>query len=101
MQPPVPAQARAFGMPSNVNNLETIAIVPTALSMGGDAFSKLSDLHHLKDGGSRLFGVSGHVNNQGVFEACCGVTLGDLIYDLGGGPIHGAMLAVVPGGSSC
>src|SRR4051812_4409148 len=83
LKPPFPAQAGAFGMPSTVNNLETIAIVPTALAMGGDAFSKLSDLHHLRDGGCRLFGVSGHVNKPGIYEACVGLTLRELIYDLG------------------
>ncbi len=85
LKPPFPAQAGAFGMPSTVNNLETIAIVPAVLAMGGEAFSKLSDLHHLKDGGSRLFGVSGHVNTPGIVEACVGVTLRDLVYKLGGG----------------
>jgi NADH-quinone oxidoreductase subunit F len=101
LKPPFPAQAGAFGMPSTVNNLETIAIVPTAFAMGGDAFSKLSDLHHLRDGGTRLFGVSGHVNTPGVFEACVGLTLRELIYDLGGGVKGGELLAVIPGGSSC
>jgi NADH-quinone oxidoreductase subunit F len=101
LKPPFPAQVGAFGMPSTVNNLETIAVVPTALRMGGDAFSKLSDLHHLKDGGCRLFGVSGHVKKPGVFEACVGLTLRELIYDLGGGVDHGELLAVIPGGSSC
>src|SRR4051812_45516158 len=101
LKPPFPAQAGAFGMPSTVNNLETIAIVPTVLEMGGDNFSKLSDLHRLKDGGSRLFGVSGHVKNPGVFEACVGLTLRELIDDLGGGVKGGKLLAVIPGGSSC
>jgi NADH-quinone oxidoreductase subunit F len=101
LKPPFPAQAGAFGMPSTVNNLETIAIVPTALAMGGDAFSKLSDLHHLKDGGARLFGVSGHVKRPGIFEAAVGVTLRDIIYDHGGGVVGGELLAVIPGGSSC
>ncbi len=101
LKPPFPAQAGAFGMPSTVNNLETIAIVPTVLEMGGDAFSKLSDLHNLKDGGVRLFGVSGHVNKPAVFEACVGLTLRELIYDLGGGVKGGELLAVIPGGSSC
>ena len=101
LKPPFPAQVGAFGMPSTVNNLETIAAVPTALRLGGESFSKLSDLHHLKDGGCRLFGVSGHVNNPGIYEACVGVTLRDLIYELGGGVKHGELLAVIPGGSSC
>lgn len=102
LKPPFPAQVGAFGMPSTVNNLETIAAVPIALEMGGDNFSKLSELHHLKDGGCRLFGVSGHVNKPGVYEACVGLTLRELIYDLGGGIADGGkLLAVIPGGSSC
>jgi NADH-quinone oxidoreductase subunit F len=101
LKPPFPAQAGAFGMPSTVNNLETIAIVPSVLAMGGDAFSKLSDLHHLKDGGCRLFGVSGHVKTPGIVEACVGVTLRDLIYEVGGGVAGGELMAVIPGGSSC
>jgi len=101
LKPPFPAQAGAFGMPSTVNNLETIAIVPTVLAMGGDNFSKLSAIHHLKDGGSRLFGVSGHVKNPGIFECAVGLTLRELIFDLGGGVKGGELLAVIPGGSSC
>ena len=101
LKPPFPAQAGAFGMPSTVNNLETIAAVPTALEMGGENFSKLSALHHLKDGGTRLFGVSGHVKTPGVFECAVGLTLRELIYDLGGGVLHGELLGVIPGGSSC
>src|SRR4029078_9947191 len=72
----------------------------TALRLGGDNFSKLSALHNLKDGGVRLFGVSGHVNKPGIFEACVGLTLRELIYDLGGGVKGGELLAVIPGGSS-
>lgn len=101
LKPPFPAQAGAFGMPTTVNNLETIAAVPTIMALGGDAFSKLSDLHDQKDGGCRLYGVSGHVNKPGVYEACVGLTLRELIYDLGGGVKGGEMLAVIPGGSSC
>ncbi len=101
LKPPFPAQVGAFGMPSTVNNLETIAIVPTVLEMGGEAFSKLSAIHHLKDGGARLYGVSGHVKTPGVFECAVGLTMRELIYDLGGGVEYGELLCVVPGGSSC
>ena len=101
LKPPFPAQAGAFGMPSTVNNLETIAIVPSVLAMGGDNFSKLSAIHNLKDGGARLFGVSGHVNKPGVYECAVGLTLRELIFDLGGGVKGGELLAVIPGGSSC
>jgi NADH-quinone oxidoreductase subunit F len=101
LKPPFPAQYGVFGMPTTVNNLETIATTPLALRLGGEAFSKLSDLHHLKDGGVRLFGVSGHVKTPGVFEAAVGLTLRELIYDLGGGLTEGELLGVIPGGSSC
>jgi NADH-quinone oxidoreductase subunit F len=101
LKPPFPAQRGVFGNPTTVNNLETIAAVPTVIEMGGEAFSKLSSLHHLNDGGCRLFGVSGHVKNPGIFEACVGLTLRELIYDLGGGMSRGELLGVIPGGSSC
>lgn len=102
IKPPFPAQYGAFGMPSTVNNVETIAIAPTVFEMGGDAFSKLSALHHFNDGGARLFGVSGHVKTPGVFECAVGLTLRELIYDLGGGILGDRpLLGVIPGGSSC
>src|SRR5690606_3020418 len=92
----------AFGCPSTVNNVETIAIMPSVFSVGGDAFSKLSTLHSWNDGGARLFGVSGHVKNPGVYEAAVGLTLRELIFDLGGGISDGAeLMAFIPGGSSC
>ena len=101
LKPPFPAQAGAFGCPTTVNNLETIAAVPTAFLMGCEAFSKLSAIHHLNDGGVRLFGVNGHVERPGVYECAVGLTLRELIYDLGGGVLGGrALYAVIPGGSS-
>jgi NADH-quinone oxidoreductase subunit F len=100
LKPPFPAQYGAFGMPTTVNNLESIAAVPTIMKLGGDEFSKLSSLHHLRDGGTRLFGVSGHVERPGIYEACVGLTLRELIDDLGGGVKGGSLLAVIPGGSS-
>jgi NADH-quinone oxidoreductase subunit F len=101
LKPPFPAVVGAFGAPTIVNNLETLATVPTIIDMGGDAFSKLSRLHHLRDGGVRLYGVSGHVKRPGVYEAPVGITLRELIYDLGGGVRGGRKIkAVIPGGSS-
>jgi NADH-quinone oxidoreductase subunit F len=102
LKPPFPAQYGAFGCPSTVNNVETIAIMPTVIEMGGDAFSKLSALHAFNDGGTRIFGVSGHVKKPGLYECAVGLTLRELIYDLGGGKIGDRkMIGVIPGGSSC
>ncbi|HHH10912.1 MAG TPA: NADH-quinone oxidoreductase subunit NuoF, partial [Sorangium sp.] len=100
LKPPFPAQAGAFGMPTTVNNLESIAAVPVIMRLGGTNFSQLSSLHERRDGGCRLFGVSGHVNTPGIYECAVGLTLRELIDDLGGGVKGGKMLAVIPGGSS-
>jgi len=102
LKPPFPAQYGAFGCPTTVNNVETIAIMPTVFEVGGDTFSQVSELHPLNDGGARLFGVSGHVKRPGVYEAAVGLTLRELIYDLGGGILDDRkLLGVIPGGSSC
>lgn len=102
LKPPFPAQAGAFGCPTSVNNVETVSAVALAMRTGGDTFSKMSALHAFNDGGVRLFGVSGHVNRPGIYEAAIGLTLRELIYDLGGGIRDGrALLGVIPGGSSC
>jgi NADH-quinone oxidoreductase subunit F len=100
LKPPFPAQSGAFGMPTTVNNLESIAAVPTIMKMGGEAFSKISSLHEARDGGCRLFGISGHVNTPGIYECAVGLTLRELIDDLGGGVKGGELLGVIPGGSS-
>jgi len=101
MKPPFPANAGAFGCPTTVNNLETIAAVPTAFGMGCEEFSKLSCLHHMNDGGVRLYGVNGHVKKPCVVELAVGPTLNELIQDIGGG-VQGdrGVLCVIPGGSS-
>ncbi len=102
IKPPFPAQSGAFGCPTTVNNVETIALLPTALAMGGDTFSQLSLLHSFNDGGARIFGLSGHVKKPGLYECAVGLTLRELIYDLGGGVLGDRkMIGVIPGGSSC
>jgi NADH-quinone oxidoreductase subunit F len=101
LKPPFPAQYGAFGNPSTVNNVETIAIAPTVFEVGGDAFSQLSALHALNDGGTRLFGVSGHVKKPGLFECAVGVTMNELIQLCGGVAGGRKLMAVIPGGSSC
>ncbi len=100
LKPPFPAVKGAFGMPTIVNNVETIASVPDIVAMGGDAWSALGKLP--KDGGLRLYGVSGHVKKPGVFEAPVGITLRELIYDYAGGMLDDRrpLKGVIPGGSS-
>lgn len=100
VKPPFPAQAGAFGCPTIVNNVETLASVPFIIGRGGEWFSKLGTLE--KSGGTRLFSVSGHVKKPGLYELPCGsFTLRQLIYDYCGGILGDKKLkAVIPGGSS-
>ncbi len=100
LKPPFPAVSGAFGAPTIVNNVETIASVPDVVRMGGDNWSKLSKLPN--DGGTRLYGVSGHVKNPRIFEAPVGITLREMIYDYCGGMLHQnrPLKGVIPGGSS-
>jgi NADH-quinone oxidoreductase subunit F len=101
MKPPFPANAGAFGAPTTVNNLETIAAVPTAFGMGCEEFSKLSALHGFGDGGVRLYGLNGHVKRPCVVELAVGPTLNELIFEVAGGVIGDRrVLCVIPGGSS-
>lgn len=100
VKPPFPAQAGAFGGPTIVNNVETLAAIPFIVSKGGEWFSKLGKLE--KSGGTRLFCVSGHVKKPGLYELPAGgVTIRQLIYDYCGGILNDRKLkAVIPGGSS-
>jgi NADH-quinone oxidoreductase subunit F len=103
LKPPFPAVKGAFGEPTIVNNVETIAAVPDIVKMGGAKWSAISLLpESFKDGGTRLYGVSGHVKKPGIYEAPVGITLRQLIYDLGGGMLDESrpLKGVIPGGSS-
>ncbi len=98
LKPPFPATAGLYGCPTAVNNVETLCNVPLIVSRGADWFASLGPE---KNGGPKLFCVSGHVARPGVFEASMHTTVRELIYDFAGGIAHGRQLkAVIPGGSS-
>ena len=98
IKPPFPAVVGLYGGPTVINNAETIATVPHVLRMGGEAYAKIGSE---RNGGTRLFGVSGHVERPGVYELPMGYNLKKLIYEVAGGIRGGRQLkAVVPGGSS-
>jgi NADH-quinone oxidoreductase subunit F len=99
IKPPFPAVVGLYGGPTVINNAETIANAPHILLMGGEAYAKLGTE---RNGGTRLFGISGHVERPGVYELPMGYSLRKAIYDVAGGIKGGKKLkAVVPGGSSC
>ena len=97
-KPPFPAIRGLYQAPTVVNNVETLANVPWIVANGGAAYAAIG---HKKNPGSRLFGVSGHVNRPGLYERPTGYPMKTLIYDDAGGVLRGrALKAVIPGGSS-
>jgi NADH-quinone oxidoreductase subunit F len=99
IRPPFPAVAGAFQCPTVLNNIETYSSVPVILREGGAAFAAHGTP---RNGGTRLFCLSGHVNRPGVYELPMGFNLLRMIEEVGGGIRGGKKLkAVIPGGSSC
>jgi NADH-quinone oxidoreductase subunit F len=99
MKPPFPAGAGLYGCPTTVNNVESIAVVPTILRRGGSWFSGIG---RANNAGTKLFAISGHVNNPCVVEEEMGIPFEELIEKHCGG-IRGGwnnLKAVIPGGSS-
>jgi NADH-quinone oxidoreductase subunit F len=98
VKPPFPAQAGYMGMPSTVNNVETLASVPFIVSNGGEAYRSYGTE---ESPGTKLFCVSGHVRRPGNYELPLGFPLMELINDVCGGLAEGRSLkGVIPGGSS-
>ncbi len=98
LKPPFPAVIGLFGCPTVINNVETVSCVPPIILKGAEWYAKLGCE---KNGGNRLFCVSGHVNKPGVYELPNGTTLREIIYDHAGGIPNGrALKAVIPGGIS-
>jgi NADH-quinone oxidoreductase subunit F len=99
LKPPFPAGAGLYGRPTTVNNVESIAVVPTILRRGAAWFAGFG---RPKNEGTKLFQLSGHVNTPCVVEETMSISFRELI-DLHGGGIRGGwdnLLAVIPGGSS-
>src|SRR3954451_9497037 len=99
IRPPFPAVSGAWQSPTVLNNVETFCAVPAIILNGGAWFANLGTP---KNGGTRLFCLSGHVNKPGVYELPMGFNLLRMINEVGGGIRGGKKLkAVIPGGSSC
>jgi len=97
-KPPFPAVVGLYGSPTAVNNVETLCNVPIILLKGAEWYASLGPE---KNGGPKLFCVSGHVKRPGVYEAAMTVTLRELVEERAGGVPDGRKLkAVIPGGSS-
>jgi len=98
LKPPFPAVEGLYNCPTAVNNVETLCNVPPIVLNGAEWFAKMGPE---KNGGPKLFCVSGHVKKPGVYEASMNTTLRELIYDHAGGVRGDRQLkAIIPGGSS-
>jgi NADH-quinone oxidoreductase subunit F len=99
LKPPFPANVGLYGCPTTVNNVETIAVAPTILRRSADWFAALG---RPNNSGTKLFNISGHVNNPCTVEDEMGIPLRELIETHAGGVRGGwdNLLAVIPGGAS-
>jgi NADH-quinone oxidoreductase subunit F len=85
-RPPFPAQKGLFDKPTVLNNVETFANVPLVILKGGEEFAKLGTE---KSKGTKVFALAGAIVNSGLVEVPIGTTLGELIFDIGGGIPNG------------
>ncbi len=97
-RPPFPAVKGLWGKPTNINNVETWANIPVIIEKGADWFSKIGTNGSK---GTKIFSLVGKINNTGLVEVPIGITLREIIYDIGGGIPGGKKLkAVQTGGPS-
>lgn len=81
-RPPFPAEAGLWGKPTNINNVETWANVPLILRKGADWYTKIGTR---RSKGTKIFSLVGKINNTGLVEVPMGITLREIVYDIGGG----------------
>jgi NADH-quinone oxidoreductase subunit F len=98
IRPPYPTESGLWGNPTNINNVETWANVPIIVNKGADWYSKIGTE---KSKGTKIFSLVGKVNNTGLVEVPMGITLREIIYEIGGGiPNNKRFKAVQTGGPS-
>ncbi|MBI1921901.1 MAG: NADH-quinone oxidoreductase subunit NuoF [Geobacter sp.] len=97
-KPPFPAVKGLYQAPTVINNVETLATIPWIITHGGGAYAGIGAQNNT---GTKLFGISGHVNKPGIHERPTGYPLKKIIFEDCGGILGGkALKAVIPGGSS-
>ncbi len=97
-KPPFPAESGYLGKPTNVNNVETFANIPVIINKGWEWFSSIGTE---KSKGTKVFALAGKINNVGLIEVPMGITLREIIYEIGGGIKDGKKFkAVQTGGPS-
>jgi NADH:ubiquinone oxidoreductase subunit F (NADH-binding)/Pyruvate/2-oxoacid:ferredoxin oxidoreductase delta subunit len=97
-RPPFPAQSGVWGKPTSINNVETLANVPPIILNGGKWYAAIGTE---KSKGTKVFALAGKVNNTGLVEVPMGITLKEVVFDVGGGiPDQRNFKAVQTGGPS-
>ncbi|MHC4212599.1 MAG: NADH-ubiquinone oxidoreductase-F iron-sulfur binding region domain-containing protein [Planctomycetota bacterium] len=97
-KPPFPAQSGLWGCPTNINNVETLANVAMIINWGAKWFGEIGTE---KSRGTKVFSLAGNINNAGLVEVPMGITLQEMVYDIGGGiPFGKKLKAVQTGGPS-
>jgi NADP-reducing hydrogenase subunit HndC len=97
-RPPFPAQAGLWGFPTVINNVETLANLPTILTRGAEWYAQIGTP---SSKGTKIFSLVGKINNTGLIEVPMGITLREIVYEIGGGiPGNKQFKAVQTGGPS-
>ena len=97
-KPPFPAEKGLFNMPTIINNVETLANISTIILKGGQWYKKIGTE---KSSGTKVFSLSGKTKNNGIFEVPMGISLREVIYNIGGGMQEGSTFkAAYTGGPS-
>jgi len=94
-RPPFPAEKGLWGKPTNINNVETWANVPIIIQRGSEWYSRLGTE---KSKGTKVFSLVGKINNSGLVEVPMGITLREIIYNIGGGIPGGKKFKAVQSG---
>jgi len=98
LRPPYPAQSGLWGKPTNINNVETLANIPVIIAKGGKWYASIGSK---ESKGTKVFSLVGKVKNTGLVEVPMGISLREIIYDIGGGILNGKKFkAVQTGGPS-
>jgi len=97
-RPPYPVQKGIEGKPTAINNVETWANIPILFQAGAEKFKQIGTPGN---SGTKIFSLVGKVKNTGLVEVPMGITISDIVYEIGGGPSGGAKIkAVQTGGPS-
>ena len=97
-RPPYPSESGIWGCPTLINNVETYANIPVIIREGGDWFAKIGTEEST---GTKVFALTGKVKNTGLIEVAMGITLREIVEEMGGGALEGSCIkAVQTGGPS-